>query len=175
MVSGGEPTLQPGLADFLTSVKKNGSTVMVETNGTRPEVVKELVKKRVVDFWALDYKISWESYNRLTDKNGDPKLGQKVIQSLKEIIGSRSGFELRTTVVPTLHNKTELVKMGRALNRIGGSEWEKRGGWLLQSFRPQRCLDARFEKIKPMLVPVQKEWLLAVKKIVPMVTWKGLE
>jgi len=90
-ITGGEPTLQPDLVEFITRIKKMGFAVKLDSNGTRPDTLKELFDKRLVDYVAMDIKASLENYEKvcgimplLTDfsspahENSDLNLTQKA-------------------------------------------------------------------------------------------------
>jgi len=66
VVTGGEPTLQPALPQFLRRLKTLGLDVKLDTNGSRPEVVRRLVADRLLDYIAMDIKAPWEKYAALT-------------------------------------------------------------------------------------------------------------
>ena len=66
VVSGGEPTLQPALPRFLRRIKALGLEVKLDTNGSRPEVLRGLLRERLVDFIAMDVKAPWTKYATLT-------------------------------------------------------------------------------------------------------------
>jgi len=115
VVSGGEPCLQRGLADFCRQVKSMGYEVKLDTNGSRPEVVRELLARKLVDFIAMDIKAP---LNRLGDLTGTTLFGPQIHESISLI--AKSGVEhlFRTTdVKPLLSSKDhenikELVPQG---------------------------------------------------------------
>lgn len=61
-ITGGEPTLQPDLAEFCTHIKAKGFLVKLDTNGSRPEILHSLLQEHLVDYIAMDIKNSPESY-----------------------------------------------------------------------------------------------------------------
>jgi len=90
-----------------------------------------------------------------------------IQHSIKVILNSNISFEFRTTVVPTIHNKKNMMKMARQLER----EVEQVGqveqvDWILQNFQPKNCLDPKFNKIKPYSPKEMEEILAAVRKYI---------
>ena len=99
-VTGGEPTLQGGLADFLAEVKALGLKVKLDTNGTRPEVLATLLERGLVDYVALDLKAPFPRYPEFTGVRED--VSGRVKQSVRILREWAPDYELRTTVVPGL-------------------------------------------------------------------------
>ena len=165
VITGGEPSLQADLPEFLGKLKKLGFETMIETNGGRPELVQKLVtcKPAILDFLSLDFKAPLDRHYAKTVglKNFDPKIW---IKSLQAILNSGIPFELRTTIVPGIHDKKTLVKMARQLKKIIG---RRKVTWFWQNFQPKNCLDPKFNKLKPYDKMEMEKFLKAVKKIVP--------
>ena len=115
-ISGGEPTLYAGLDQLLKAVKSLGFAVKLDTNGSRPEVLKELVTKGLVDYVAMDVKNSPQRYAEtvgLTHFDLGP-----TEESLRFLIGGKVDYELRTTVVKPLHDEASIQDMGVWLGSI---------------------------------------------------------
>lgn len=170
VISGGEPTLQPDLAKFLEKCRRLNLETMIETNGSNPESLKEILnfKFKILNFAALDFKGPLDRrYAQVVGlKNFDPKIW---IKSLKIILHSGVPFELRTTIVPGLHNKKVLGEMARQLKKILRNEDIKklRVNWYLQNFQPKNCLNPKFKKLKPFSKIELEEILKVVKKVIP--------
>ena len=126
VVTGGEPTLQDDLAGFLGSLGNLGFLRMVETNGSRPEVVKRLIGNRLVDYWTMDIKSNFENYFLVQSEKFPPKrrvgavqgLVEKVKVSMGLIANSGVEYEFRTTVVPGIHDLENLRKMAEEIREI---------------------------------------------------------
>lgn len=114
-VSGGEPTLYPGLENFLTKIKELGFAVKLDTNGSCPEVLKALVKKGLIDYVAVDVKNGPSYYE--TTVGCDPKLPE-VEESFRFLIEGNVAYELRTTLVKQLHNAASIEEMGKWLSSL---------------------------------------------------------
>ena len=61
VISGGEPTLQPDLFDFIKKIKEMGYLVKLDTNGSNPGILKGLIDKKMIDFVAMDIKADWDN------------------------------------------------------------------------------------------------------------------
>ncbi len=110
-ISGGEPTLRGGLEPFITRVKDIGFSVKLDTNGLQPEVVENLVGKKLLDYVALDIKTSPGKYRELTGVDVD---FSKIISTASILKNSPIEYELRTTCVPgfvTLDDFAEIKKI----------------------------------------------------------------
>lgn len=110
VVSGGEPTLQTGLAEFVTEVRALGYLVKLDTNGTRPGVLASLLGKGVLDFVAMDIKAPPEKYDEICGAIVDQGAIDKSIALLMD--GSVD-YEFRTTVIPQLTPEDFLAMASR--------------------------------------------------------------
>lgn len=114
-VSGGEPTGDPGLEALLTNIKALGFAVKLDTNGSRPTVLKNLLDKGLVDYVAMDVKNSPAMY---AETVGCPADMAAVEDSLRILIGGETPYELRTTLVAQLHDTASVAEMGRWLAQL---------------------------------------------------------
>ena len=108
-VTGGEPTLQPDLCDFLAKVRDMGYATKLDTNGLRPDVLKEVLDKKLVDFVAMDVKNSPEKYARTVGVN-NVDMG-KILESMRLL--KESGLR-----VPHDHNQRVPHRRRYAKNRL---------------------------------------------------------
>jgi len=153
VITGGEPLLQPDLGRFLKKIKEMKFKTMIETNGSKPEVLKLLIANSppVIDFIAMDFKVPLGKYEEIVnyqqltinDCSSSPKtnLASRIRESIELILKSGIPFELRTTIVPTIHNGKVLLEMAKDL------ELKDSFSWVWQKFSPQKCLDPKFEKL----------------------------
>lgn len=123
VVTGGEPTLQESLKDFLTRVKEKGYAVKLDTNGTHPEKIEELYKGGLLDYIALDLKAPWEKYEKVVGVKIDT---EKLRQTYNYVLNENIPHEFRTTLVPSLLSKEDISRMGEV---IQGAQ-----AWYLQRF-----------------------------------------
>ena len=135
-ITGGEPTIQPDIINFIEKIKKLGYFVKLDTNGARPDVLKKIIDKKIVDFISMDIKSSWENYDKLAGVKTDM---DRIDLSVDLIRNSQRDYEFRTTVVPGMHTE---------------KDFEKIAGWLkgakkycLQEYRDVKILDPKLKKI----------------------------
>ncbi len=115
-VTGGEPTLQPDLEEFLGKIKALGFGVKLDTNGSQPQHIDKLLQKGLIDYIAMDIKNSPEKYERTSGTTGI--LGA-VQESVELIRSSGVGHEFRTTVVAELHEEADIHAIGQWLRGAG--------------------------------------------------------
>ena len=151
VICGGEPTIYSNLREFIEKIKKLGFLVKLDTNGSNPEMIKKLIDEKLIDYVALDIKGPKERYNEFVGKKVDVKKIQESIDILKE---GRVDYEFRSTIVPTLHTKEDVIEMAKWIRGT------KR--YYLQNFRPEKTIDPKFEKIKPY----PQEYLLKIQKAI---------
>jgi len=115
-VSGGEPTLYKNLPEFMAKIKELGFLVKLDTNGSNPNRVKELIENGLVDYIAMDVKNSPAMYAKTV---GLETMDLAPIEeSLRLLISGRTPYELRTTLVSQLHNAASIQDMGRWLGSL---------------------------------------------------------
>lgn len=123
-ITGGEPLLQPDLADFCTRIKREGFAVKLDTNGSFPEALRALVETELVDYVAMDVKNAPERY---AETVGVPGFDAAPIgESIDYLLSGAVPYEFRTTVVRELHEPADLVALSHWI--AGASAWH------LQSF-----------------------------------------
>jgi len=150
-ICGGEPCLNKNLPQFCKKIKKLGYGIKLDTNGSNPKMLKDLIDKKLIDYVAMDIKAPKEKYNKVTGAKVDIEKIQKSIDILKQ---GNVDYEFRSTVVPSVHSKEDILAMAKW---ISGAK-----KYYLQNFRPEKTIDPKFEKIKPY----PKEFLLEIQKII---------
>lgn len=135
VISGGEPTLQPGLAALMRGLRAVGLPVKLDTNGSRPEVLKALMDEGLTAHFAMDVKapLDGASYEKLTGVRAD--MG-KITESIELIKNRAPSYEFRTTYVPGLHRASDMARLRKEL--------DDDAHWVVQCFKPAGCLDAAF-------------------------------
>lgn len=113
VVSGGEPTLMPDLKEKIIKIKELGFLVKLDTNGTNPDVIKDLVKSHLVDYVAMDIKNSLAMYP-LTTGTKNPLL-DRIQQSIEYLMTSGVDYEFRTTLVDEFHDEKSIEEMGQLI------------------------------------------------------------
>ena len=112
-ISGGEPTLNPDLKDFIKKIKSRGLLVKLDTNGTKPELIKNLIEEGLVDYVAMDVKNSQEHYQKTAGAIVDIDAINQSVELLKTNVVP---YEFRTTLVSGHHTNESIEEMGKWLN-----------------------------------------------------------
>ncbi|WP_343247593.1 anaerobic ribonucleoside-triphosphate reductase activating protein [Diplocloster hominis] len=113
-ISGGEPTLQEELPDLIHTIRDLGYKIKLDTNGSRPEVLRNLLDEHLLDCVAMDIKSSPENYALVAGISGlDIKKIEESIQLLKD---SPISYEFRTTVADELHTDQDFYSIRDWLN-----------------------------------------------------------
>lgn len=117
-ITGGEPTLQQDLAEFIYRIKELGYSVKLDTNGYRPEVLKRLVEGHLLDYIAMDIKSGPSGYAKAAGLSGGPEklpmedFLEKIRKSVDFIKTCGVQYEFRTTAVKGLHTKEDFCEIG---------------------------------------------------------------
>ncbi|MDP2784966.1 MAG: anaerobic ribonucleoside-triphosphate reductase activating protein [Sulfurimicrobium sp.] len=128
--SGGEPTLQSGLADACREARELGFKIGLHTAGTYPERLAEILPS--LDWVGMDIKAPFADYDRTT---GVPGSGERARESLLHLLDSGVDYEIRTTLHPDLMSEESIVALARELAALGVRHF------VLQQFRAQGCAD----------------------------------
>lgn len=124
-ITGGEPTIQSDLPEFIGMIKDLGYDIKLDTNGSNPKMLRELISDGLISYVAMDIKNSKEKYAFTTGcTETDLTRIEESIQILKE---GTIPYEFRTTVVRQLHEPEDIVKIS---NWIGDET-----GWYIQSYK----------------------------------------
>jgi len=139
-ITGGEPTLHRDLPSLVREVKEHGFLVKLDTNGSHPEMLDELVDSKAIDFVSMDVKAPLDplSYWRLTGCSVGLDLLWRSIDLLNR---SRVEHEFRMTVVPGLHHEEDIQTLARQL-KVGPR-------LILQNFNPEDPLDPGLKRTRP--------------------------
>jgi pyruvate formate lyase activating enzyme len=130
VVTGGEPTLQGDLPQFLHRLRQLGLAVKLDTNGSQPDVLQALVADRLVNYFAMDIKAPWDKYDRLAGQACDTI---QVRRSMRIIAASGVPHEFRTTRVEALLSTEECAEIARQVPAGSAHKWQR--------FRPEHSLD----------------------------------
>ena len=165
-MSGGEPTLYPDLPAYFKEIKDKGFLIKLDTNGSNPKLLENLLNFGLVDYIALDIKSSldFDNYSKAAGIK-DKTVLEKVKDSIELIMNSKVDYEFRTTVVPLLHSDETIMEIARY---IAGAK-----KYVLQNFSPlEKTLDPSFQKIKPYSTEKIQELSKKAKKYVPNCYWR---
>ncbi len=146
VITGGEPLLQEDIVDFAIEIKKLGYLLKIDTNGCYPKKLKELIDKKLVDYVAMDIKAPKEKYDKLTGiKTGL----EKIEKSIEIIKTSAPDYEFRTTFVPQLLKKEDIIEIAKWLK-------EAKNYYLQQFKNNPPFISQKFND----LIPYSKEYLI---------------
>ncbi len=152
-ITGGEPLLDLDL-DFLKKIKELGYLIKIDTNGSFPEKLKEIINNKLVDYIAMDIKSSKEKYEKIVNAKIDLN---KIEESIK-IISLLEDYEFRTTIIEGIHNLEEIKKIAIWLNEVTKKKPKK---FCLQGFKNQgKFISEDFKNKKD----TSKEFLEELKK-----------
>ncbi|MFP3156142.1 anaerobic ribonucleoside-triphosphate reductase activating protein [Lachnospiraceae bacterium ZAX-1] len=161
-ISGGEPTISSDLLPFIVKIRSLGLKIKLDTNGYRPDVLKMLCQKKLLDYVAMDIKGSPSTYEKIT---GFPSIDMSRIQSSIDCLMEQDiPFEFRTTAVKQLHTLEDFKQIGQWI----------RGApiYFLQQYRDSE------QVISPGFSPHTKEELESfqslLQKTIPIVEIRGL-
>lgn len=107
-ISGGEPTLYPGLLEMIKAIRKKGFSVKLDTNGTNPEMLKKLIDESLIDYVAMDIKNSRMRY----DETCGAKVLPQAEKSVRLLMNGNIDYEFRTTVCKPLHTVNDMKDIG---------------------------------------------------------------
>lgn len=112
--SGGEPTLMPDLKEKIQEVKSLGFEIKLDTNGTNPEIVKDLINNKLLDYVAMDIKNEPVLYG-MTCGNDAVKL-DKIKETIQLLMNSGVNYEFRTTLVKEFHQNANFDEIGKMIS-----------------------------------------------------------
>lgn len=164
-ITGGEPTLHSNLPNLCLELKEMGFLVKVDTNGTNPMMVKELIDKEIIDYIAMDIKapLTIEKYSKAIGVNAERFLG-KVEETVRILLGTKMDYEFRTTVVPTLHEKEDIKEICDGIK-----DCRK---YVLQKFDVslgKTTINPSFSKLKPFTDEEMETFLTIAQSLLPNV------
>ena len=163
-ITGGEPTLQPDLPEFIAKIKAMGYKVKLDTNGSFPDKVKEILDSGNVDLVAMDLKNTLERYPETVGVPGFDT--SKILGSIDIIRNSGVEYEFRTTVVSPLHRPEDFGELAKL---VEGSP-----RYFLQNFVDSGDLVAG-EGMKELTEEELSEALANAKGIIPQTKIRGEE
>ena len=133
VISGGEPTIQKDIVSFFRKLKNMGYPVKLDTNGSRPNILRPLIEERLLDYVAMDVKSDPKRYNPLITSEST---AESILSSIKIIMESNIDYEFRTTCVRPIVDESIIEDIAKTI----------RGARLfaLQHFNGKEVLDPRF-------------------------------
>lgn len=163
-ITGGEPTINKDLPEFIRKIKEMDFLVKLDTNGSSPKMLEKLYKEKQLDFVAMDIKSSKEKYQKACNKKINI---DNIRKSINLIRNSNVDYEFRTTVIPEIIEEDDIKKIGQW---IKGSK-----AYVLQQFRPAKTLDKALQKIQPYPEEKLKEFKKIAEPYFAKVELRGLK
>lgn len=114
VITGGEPSLHNDLFKFMEKVKDLGVKVKLDTNGYKPDVIKEIIDNNLVDYIAMDIKNTYRNYEKTISINNFSY--ENIKESINIIINSGIEYEFRTTLIKEFHSTFDVLEMGNLIN-----------------------------------------------------------
>jgi len=130
VITGGEPTMHKDLPRFIKQIREIGYLIKIDTNGSNPYMLEKLIKSNLVDYVAMDIKAPEISYQKVTNASID---FSKIMRSIRIIMKSAKDYEFRSTILPILHIKEDLIAMAKMIH---GSK-----RYYLQKFEPAKKMN----------------------------------
>ena len=108
VLTGGEPTIHNDLPELIKKIREIGLKVKLDSNGTNPDLLRDLIDEKLVDYVAMDIKAPLEKYELLT---GVPVEVNKIKRTINLIMQKAPDYEFRTTLVPGLLTLDDIRKI----------------------------------------------------------------
>jgi len=162
-ITGGEPTLHAGLPEFLGKLKQMGLLVKLDTNGTSPSMLMELIDKKLVDYIAMDIKSSPQKYEQAANASVNIAAVKKSVELVRS---SGIDYEFRATVLPKIFDADDARAVGEWLR---GSK-----KFCLQQFRSEKTLDKDFASEKKYTHEQLHELANAMQQYFEVVEIRGI-
>lgn len=128
-ISGGEPTLQKDLKEFIGKVRETGLDIKLDTNGINYNLLKELVEEKMIDYVAMDIKNSLSKYEKTSGVQNINM--ENILKSIELLKQSKIDYEFRTTVINEYHTIEDVLQI---IELVGNSKY------YLQNFKNSSCV-----------------------------------
>ncbi len=176
-ITGGEPTLQPDLPEFIKKTKDLGFSVKLDTNGYRPEIVRSLIEERLLDMIAMDIKNAPDLYAKTCGLPKETFDLTKIEESIRLLIRSGLPHEFRTTVTKELHDRDTMLQTGEWLQALSSEAVSSPivpSPYFLQEFKDSGDLVAGKDiAFHPHTKEAMQEFIAILKPYLPNVKLRG--
>lgn len=139
VISGGEPTIHKDLPEFIEKIKNLGFDIKLDTNGTNPDMLQNLMKADLLNYVAMDIKTNFDDYKRVVRRETCP---EAVKKSAEIVVKSGIDYEFRTTVVEGLLTLQNFEKINKDFKNISKDGKIRR--YYLQRFQKSKHVDETF-------------------------------
>lgn len=140
VITGGEPTIWPDLDRLITDIKALGYPVKLDTNGSNPAVLEDLITRGLLDYIAMDIKSGFDRYGTAT---GSEVNIDDIKKSIDLILRSGLDYEFRTTAYPDAVSPEDLVDIAVYLGERGAKRF------IIQNYKAGKCLEPAAEEVFP--------------------------
>ncbi len=158
-ITGGEPTLQTGLKDFIKEIKDRGFLVKLDSNGYRPEVLKKILDERLADMVAMDIKNDKENY-AVTAGLPEKADISPILESMRLIAASGTAYEFRTTILKEYHDAERIRNIAEMIRAV-----DENAAYFLQNFKQSDMLIAGDREFTGFTDAELKELLYGIRPI----------
>ena len=163
-ITGGEPTTQPDLIEFLEKLQDFGVSIKLDTNGSNPEVIKKIIDEKLVDYFAMDIKAPFSMYNEVSGANVDI---DRIKRSIN-LIRTQKDYEFRTTVIPDLLGPEKIKSTAK---QVKGAK-----KYCLQQFEPRdQTISREFSDKRPYPPEKIKEVGEEIRDWFDKLEYRGME
>lgn len=162
-VTGGEPTIYEDLPEFIKKIRDMGFLVKLDTNGSKPGMIKKLIDEKLVDYIAMDMKASFEKYDTACGVKVDV---ESIKRSIEIIMNSKIEYEFRTTAVPDITDESDIENIAASVK--GAKKY------VLQQFIPKNAMDEKLRNITPYEKDVFEKMMEKAKKYVKNAMMRGV-
>ena len=116
-ITGGEPTLNQDLPEFIKRIKKIGYLIQLETNGTNFEMLKKLVEEKLIDYVSIDIKhrFEFEKWYEITGKVLTRELFENIKKSINFLLQGKIDYQFRTTLIKEFHKKEDIIEICKSI------------------------------------------------------------
>jgi pyruvate formate lyase activating enzyme len=139
-LTGGEPTLHADLPLLVQEIKRDGFLVKLDTNGSHPQMLENLIEGEEIDFVSMDVKAPLDPF-RYSRSIGLPVKLKPILESIEILKRGKVEYEFRMTVVPGLHQEEDI--------RMLGDQLKSGQRFILQNFNPENPLDPSLRNTVP--------------------------
>ena len=167
VITGGEPTIQEDLPILCEEIRKMNLAVKVDTNGTNPSMIRNLLKKGVINYVAMDVKapLTEDAYSKASGVNTATLL-KSIDEAIDTLLESEVEYEFRTTLVPTMHGASDIEKI---CEKIKGCR-----KYVLQNFKVDvETIDSNFQNLKPFSNAEVENLFKTAKNLIPNTVLRG--
>ncbi len=156
VITGGEPLTNHGIHYLVSIIKELGFSVKLDTNGTLPEALSQIINEKLVDYIAMDIKTSPEKYSFVVKK---PINFEDIYKSIEILIKANIDYEFRTTVVPGLVEKEDIEKISTIIKN------SKR--YFLQQYNPCNTDSEEMRNLTPLDKAELEKFAIIASKYLP--------